>query len=149
MITKKAPVQNLAEERSLSYINYELHVRGKEHLVSVSKKMIINKGLDIMENLISSKSSMRSFMKAVKNIREIKLEWNNTFRRHDEEGYTHREFINLKLEPTKYKCLEFLKDQNITGPFTKRSEIQHFMTSIPDSDLKDERIRKEVKYAFC
>ena len=42
----KAPVTNLAEERSVDYINYELkNIRGRKQLESASKKMIIKKSL--------------------------------------------------------------------------------------------------------
>ena len=46
---EKAPVTNLAEERSVGFINYELNLRGKEHLESVSKKMILSKGKDFIK----------------------------------------------------------------------------------------------------
>ena len=52
----KVPVHNLGEERSVGYVNYELHIRGKRHLECVSKKMILKKSADILETFDCIKS---------------------------------------------------------------------------------------------
>ena len=44
---KKAPIHNLNEERSVGFINYEISIRGKQHVESASRKMLINKSIDI------------------------------------------------------------------------------------------------------
>ena len=44
----KAPVHNLAEERSVGSINNELKVRGKRNLETVSRKLILNKLINQM-----------------------------------------------------------------------------------------------------
>ena len=44
-----APIHILNEERSVGFINYEISIRGKQHLEAPSRKMIINKSSDILD----------------------------------------------------------------------------------------------------
>ena len=55
----QAPIHNLHEERSVGWVNHELTIRGKQHLESVSRKLIINKGIAILDNVPSL--DMRDF----------------------------------------------------------------------------------------
>lgn len=144
---EKAPVHNLAEERSVGYVNYELNIRGKSHLESVSKKMIINKSIDFLEQSIATKEKLKKFRKPAKEIQEIKLQWNEKLKQHEQAGYEHQEFLNIKAESEKYEILDYLKSQPIPGPFTKPSEITNVMNLCTDNDYKNKRLRKEVKYA--
>ena len=74
----KAPVTNIAKERSVGYINYELkNIRGRKQLESASKKMIIKKSFDLIEKSYQEDSamSMSKYVKPAKVIWEIKLVW--------------------------------------------------------------------------
>ena len=142
---EKAPVHNLKEEKSVGEINYELHLRGREHLESVSKKLVISKSIDLIEDQ-SSEVKLSSYAKPAKEIKGHKIGWNEKLRKHEESGYENQEFLNLKKETEKYEILEFLKQQTIPGPFTKPAEVQKFDTTVLDSKAKQDRLRKEVKY---
>ena len=37
---QQLPIHNLNEERSVGFVNYEIQIRGKRHLSSVSTKMV-------------------------------------------------------------------------------------------------------------
>ena len=43
----KAAVHNLKEERTVYFINYEISIGGKQNLEAASRKMLINKSMDI------------------------------------------------------------------------------------------------------
>ena len=143
---EKAPVHNLAEERSVGFINYELNLRGREHLESVSKNMILCKGKDFIK-CPPANMKLADFRKPAKEIKEIKLQWIKKLEKYREEGYKQQEVINLKNEATKLEILEFLKGQQVQGPFTNINEIKMFMESTEESQSKNNRMKKEVKYA--
>ena len=44
----RAAIHNLNEERSVGFINYKIHIRGKQCL-ELSSKKIINKGIELLE----------------------------------------------------------------------------------------------------
>ena len=44
----QAPVYNLNEERSAGWVNHEINISGKKHLESVSRKMVINKSVELL-----------------------------------------------------------------------------------------------------
>ena len=52
----------------------------------------------------------------------------------------------MKTDPTKYELLEYLKQQEVPGPFTKPQEVVKFVED-EDSKEKVERMGKEVHYA--
>ena len=56
----KVPIHNLCEERNVGVINYELHIRirEKENLESASKKMILNKSEDLLNEMNSQNLNM-------------------------------------------------------------------------------------------
>ena len=45
---KSVPAHNLNEERSAGWFNYEIDIRGHQHMESVPRKMILNKSVDIL-----------------------------------------------------------------------------------------------------
>ena len=48
-------IHNLGEERSVGFVNYELDIRGKQNLESVSCKMVLNKSADLTKHLTDFK----------------------------------------------------------------------------------------------
>ena len=42
------PVHNLQSERQVGEVNYGLHIRGKQNLATVSRKMVINRSIDLI-----------------------------------------------------------------------------------------------------
>ena len=50
----KAPVHNLNKERSVGFINYEISISGKRFLETASRKMLINKRIDILDKTDTS-----------------------------------------------------------------------------------------------
>ena len=143
---EKALITNLPEERSVGFVNYELHLRGKENLESVSKKMLLAKNSDLIKNSLP-KTKLKNFKQPANEIKTIKLDWINKLKKYQEEGYRQQELINLKNETVKFELLEFLKSQDVPGPFSNIEEIKLFMRSTDESPLKNARMKKEVKYA--
>ena len=45
----KTTVHSLTKERNVSNLNNEVKIRGKENLESVSRKMVLNKSFDLLE----------------------------------------------------------------------------------------------------
>ena len=87
---EKAPVHNLKEEKSVGEINYELHIRGKEHLEAVSRKLVLNKNMDVLDKANQTKIKLKTFKKPAEDIKN----WNKKLKQHEEAGYQHQEFLN-------------------------------------------------------
>ena len=142
----KAQVHNLNEERSVGFINYELAIRGKNNIEAASKKMIINKNIEIVKN--TNPKDILKFRKPATQIKEIKAEWKERIKCHKKDSYTEKEKARLKNEETKYSLLEQLKKETPPGPFTNIEEITEYnANSQQTEDNKNKRMFAEVKYA--
>ncbi len=141
----KAPIHNVSEERSVGFINYELSIRGKRFLESASKKMVLNKSIDILEQ--SNPNDFKKFIKPSKEVKEIKLEWADKVKQQKTEAFSEKEKASLSEESKKYSLLETLKKESIPGPFTSEEEIKNFLETDLDDKLKNKRMYDEVKYA--
>ena len=69
---EKAPVHNLKEEKSVGEINYDLHIRGKEHLEAVSRKLVCNKNRDVLDKAIQTSIKLKTFKKPTEDIKKLK-----------------------------------------------------------------------------
>ena len=141
----QVPVHNLNEERSVGFINYELNIRGKQCLESASKKMILNKGKDLLQG--KQPDEMKKFRKPAIQIKEIKLQWKSKIKAHQQEAYSEKEKSCLKSESTRYELLEMLKKEDIPGPFTSETEIREYIVTASEDSEKNKRMYNEVKYA--
>ena len=122
-----------------------LHIRGKQNLESASKKLIINKSIHMLD--ISKPDPFKSFVKPAREMKSIKLEWNEKLKQHENNGFSKKEMLNLREESKKYELLEFLKNQPDPGLFTTVESIDKFMDFYPQSEEKNKRMYKEVLYA--
>ena len=48
LLEKNVQVQNIGEEQNLSIVNYELSVRGKQNIETVSRKLVLNCSADLI-----------------------------------------------------------------------------------------------------
>ena len=70
-------------------MNYEIQIRGKKNLNSVSKKIIINKGKDLLEAV--NPNDMKKFRKAAAAIKELKLDWSKEVQKQQEQAFSEIE----------------------------------------------------------
>ena len=141
----QAPVHNLNEERSVGFINYELEIRGKKHLESASKKMVLNKSVDLLMDCDSA--AVKCFRKPAQAIKELKKEWTSRVQEHQKKGFADKDLSNLKAKSVKYELLECLKKEQYPGPFTTVEEVKLFLESPLEDKIKNNRLYKEIKYA--
>lgn len=141
----KVPVHNLSEERSVGFVNYELHIRGRQNLECVSKKMILNKSSDMLQKI--DKAKLHTFRKPSEEIKEIRLRWNEKMKQYQQQGYSEKEALNMKEEQNKLKDLDFLKCQNPPGPFSTTEEVDSYMNCDESDSIKNNRLYIEVRYA--
>ena len=99
---QQAPVHNLNEERSVGSVNYEIQIRGKKNLNTVSKKIIINKGKDLLEAV--NPNEMKKFRKAAAAIKELKLDWSKEVQKQQEQAFSEKEkkLLNMIQINTSY-----------------------------------------------
>ena len=139
------PTNNLLSERFVGETNYGLHIRGKRNLDRVSRKMVVNK----CSELIARKGSgeFMKYRRAAKDIKELRIEWNEKMKALQDQGYDKQNLKNMHLEKTKLNDLEFLKSQRPPSPFTKKQEVLDFMSTELGDCEKRKRLYKEVRYA--
>jgi hypothetical protein len=141
----KASVHNLNEERSVGFINYEIHKRGKQCWESASKKMIINKSMDLLEKV--EPKQIRKLRRQAQEIKENKVQWQEKIKTHQKETYTDKEKCALKNDSTKYDLLEKSKKEIFPGPFTNEDEVKQYILLEENDETKNKRMYYEVRYA--
>ena len=104
-------IHNLNEERSVGFINYEIHIRGKQWLES-AKKMIINKSIYLLET--SEPVEIKKFQKPSKETKDIKMQWKEKIKAHQGKTYSDKEKSFLKEELTKYNHVEKNEERGYT-----------------------------------
>ena len=136
----------MQEERSVGFINYEVAIRGKQHLEAASRKMTINKSIDIA--LKEEALDIRRFRKPAQEIKEIKTQWRKKVLENQAAVYSDKEQTRLRDECTKYKLLSDLKNETFPGPFTSPEEISLYVReSKAEEKEMNKRMYDEVKYA--
>ena len=145
MLDKNAPVHNILEERNVGRVNYGLQIRGKANINSVARKMVLNSSFDKINN--SDSRLFMDFRKQASDIKDLKIKWNSKMKALQEEGYTEKDLLNLKREAQKLADLEFLKTQELPGPFTNGKDVMEFMSYAVDQKTRNTRLYREVRYA--
>ena len=142
----KVQVHNLGEENTVGCVNYEIGIRGKANLESVSRKIVLNRCSDLLEK--ANPNKIKTFRKQAIEIKKIKSEWNSKMKVLEEKGYSEKEILNTKKDERKLNDLAFLKSQIPIGPFTNKEEVQKYVddTSVPE-DVKNKRMYVEIRYA--
>ena len=93
------------------------------------KKCFRKKTIDLLEKKLHKPKKFLSFKKTSESINEIKLKWTEKLKKHQADGYSKQECLNLRKESERLKILEFLKSQALPAPFKKPVEVKFFMKS--------------------
>ena len=101
-------IHSLSEEQSVGFVNYELDIRGKQNLESVSSKMVLNKSDDLA---IKNSSDFRKYRKPAVEIKELKFRWNQKMKELEESGFSRKDIISTNTEHQKLDDLDFLRKQ--------------------------------------
>lgn len=82
-LDENVKVHNIGEERNVGLINYELSIRGKENLGSASRKVVLKRSADLIQE---KGTEFSRFKKEAKEIEEIKIDWNEKMKELAKEG---------------------------------------------------------------
>ena len=66
-------MHNLSEERSIGFYNYEIGIRGKRFTEAASKKIVLNRSSDLIEDVTDK--DFRKYGSIVKEIKALKDDW--------------------------------------------------------------------------
>ena len=144
VLDKNVQTHNIGEERNVGMINYELSIRGKGNLDSVSRKLVLNRSSDLLKE---NCSSFKKYRKAAADIKKIRVKWNAKMKELEKRGFDTKEALNLKKDASKLKDLDFLKTQTIPGPFSSTKDVDMFLESDLTPKEKQDRLYVEVRYA--
>ena len=67
----QAPVHNPNEDRSIAWVNHEINISGKKYLKSVSRKMVINKSVDLLHK--ADLNELKKYIKPAAEIKQVKI----------------------------------------------------------------------------
>ena len=134
---------NLGEERNVGMTNYEIMIRGKKNLQSASKKIVLNRSMDLIEK---NPTDFKKYKKTANIVKELRKQWDEKMILLQENSFALKEAETTKRAATILKDTEFLKSQNIPGPFTSVEEVEKFMDAQPESTEKNQRMYREVRF---
>ena len=107
--------------------------------------MLINKSKDILDK--TDPSEMKKYIMPEKEIKEIKLQWQERFKEQQTKDFPEKEKSSLHQESQKYNLLELLKKYKFQGPFVSEDEVMKYMALKIDDKIKNTRLYNEVRYA--
>ena len=106
-------------------MNREINIHGKKHLELVSRKMVINKSVDLLHK--ADLTELKKYIKPAAEIKQVKIQWAEKIKQHLEKGYIEKEAANLKADSIKLNLLELLKQESPPGPFTSAEDVTKYM----------------------
>ena len=56
---------------SVGWVNHEINIRGKKHLESISRKMVINKSVDLLHK--ADLNELKKYIKPAAEIKQVKI----------------------------------------------------------------------------
>ena len=96
---ENVPINNIAEERSVGYVNHELKVRGPQGFNKASDSLMKSKSIDLIQGLPSG--SFNDFRQTSKKIKVLKLQWSQKQKELSKERLNDKELANINLERKK------------------------------------------------
>ena len=144
---ENAPVHNIASEQLVGLVNYELCLRGNNHLAAVSRSIITGKNSDLLDSSHSKKfrefacvaKSGGSIPKILGSFAEKQAALEKTALL-AKQGATHN------VERRRHLDLAFLEE--LGGPFVNACDVD---TYIADQNIsvrdKEKRLYREVRFA--
>ena len=143
---EKAPIHNLNAERSVGFINYELHRRGAKELPCASSSQVKAKSTDLIDKRPSgSYRAYRTLVSPGGRLPQIMQEWNEKQDDLVEQGLDIKQAANVAVDKRRNRDLQELKQQG--GPFTSSEEVDEYINSGITEDLKNKRLYLEIRYA--
>ena len=101
-------VHNLGDECNVQLFNYEISIKEKKVFEEVSWKLVLNKSNDLIFNPQTNKS-YKNFRKAAKELKKLKINWNQKMVELQKKGYSEKAALNTKIDSQKLQDLEYLK----------------------------------------
>ena len=141
----KAPINNLAAERHVGSVNYELKIRGGRQLKAASDSVVKAKSVDLIElKPVDEFDKFRELTKKDGKLVEIWKRWKEEQDKLEKTGLTMKEVLNEQTDKRRNTDLDKLKAMG--GPFTKAEEVDAFVNSDVDNKTKVDRLYTEVRY---
>ena len=142
-ILDKAPVNNMAAERQVGRINYEMKIRGSKRLKAASSSNVKAQSYELVE---LDSTILREHRKISNKTNELMKSWVDQQNQLTYARVTKKETENLKIDKRQNSDLSKLKDMG--GPFISAPEVDR---NVARGDLtpkeKDSRLYLEVPYA--
>ena len=96
LLDKNVQIHNIGEERDVDMVNYELSIRGKQNLETVSRKLVLKRSADLIQN--KSMLSFTMYRKAAKEIEELRLQWSEKMNKLKKKGFDAKDTLDVKVK---------------------------------------------------
>ena len=142
-ILDKAQINNMAAERQVGRINYELKIRGSKGLKVASSSNVKAQSYELVE---LDSTILREHRKISNKTNELMKSWIDQQNQLTCAGVTKKETENLKIDKRRNSDLSKLRDMG--GPFVSAPEVDLYMAREDVTPKeKDTRLYLEVRYA--
>ena len=91
-ILSDTPIHNLAEERNVGRLNFELNFRGRNQFKTSSQNLVLNKSTDLIR---SNFEHLGKFKVQAKQIKELKQQWSRKMEEIEKEGMSLKDTASL------------------------------------------------------
>ena len=79
-------------------------------------------------------------------IKELKFQWNQKLKVHEESGFSQKEIISTNIECQKLDDLDFLRKQTNPGPFTTSEAVTSFVENGSEGKEKNKWMYIEARF---
>ena len=90
--------------------------------------MLINKSKDILDK--TDPSEMKKYIKPAKEIKEIKLQWQERLKEQQAKDFSEKEKSSLHQESQKYNLLQLIEKEKFQGPFVSEDEVMKYKSQM-------------------
>ena len=134
------PVHNIGSEQLCGLAHQRL--KKLMTLNSVSRSIILQRTKQLREN---SDSSFRSYREQAKAKHLLELKWSEKMKKNMKEGVDEKQVLAFRKETKRLQLLEGLKKSG--GPFTSATEVKTVVKATNSDKDKQQRLKKELKFA--
>ena len=93
LLDSNVDIHNLGEERNVGLTNYEVSIRGNKNLSSASRKVVLNRSMDLIEE---NSVEFKKFKKAANIVKEIHQELEEKMKQLETDCYTVKALFTQK-----------------------------------------------------
>ena len=139
-----APINNMAPERQVGFVQYELKIRGAKQLNAASSAQVKGKSIKLTEGKDVPKEC-KKMARPGGAMMMVFEDWEKKQLELQRKGMGQKEDENLATEKKRVADLAFLN--SVGGPFTNENDVEEYVKSERSESEKNKRLYVEIRFA--